>query len=248
MKLTAVIPAKNEAETIRFITERVKQHVDECVVVIPENDHATYQALGDLECVVVRQRASGKGLALREGVAHATGTVIVFVDADLSHDPSDIPRLVKPIQDGSCDHVVGSRMLGGSSELFDSLPNFIRLVGSHLITLLINRKFGSRLTDSQNGFRAIRKDVFERCELKEIHTTIEQELTAQTLAAGFRVIEVPSHEYARKFGDSKIVVLRHGWRYVYVLMRILLMQRHGWSHDHDVRNIQATYNPPWHER
>lgn len=247
MRLTAVIPAKWEAETINLVIRRVREHVDECVVVIPENDDETFRAVADLTCTVVRQSSSGKGMALRQGVSKATGEIIVFIDADLSHNPADIPRLVQPILDNACEHVVASRMLGGSSELFNSLPNFVRLVGSHLITLMMNRKFGSQLTDSQNGFRAIRKDVFESLELKEAHTTIEQELTAQTLAAGYRMMEVPSHEYSREFGTSKINVFRHGWRYVYVLFRILLMRVNRSNEVHDMKAIQRTYNRPWHK-
>ena len=246
MRISAVIAAKNESMTIRRVVEVTNQYVDECVVVTPVDDHETQNALLGVKCKVIHEAAKGKGSALLTGARSAVGDVLIFIDADFSHDPKDIPLLVSPIINGDCDHVVGSRMLGGSSELFDSVPNFIRLVGSHVITLAINLKFGTKLTDSQNGFRAIRRDVFLALDPKELHTTIEQELTAKTLSNGYRMIELPTHEFAREFGVSKIKVFRHGPRYVFVLIRILTAKKiriidHSYAYV-----LQKKYRYVWH--
>ena len=115
-----------------------------------------------------------RGHALRVGIAHASGDVLVFIDADGSHDPRDIPALVQPIVDGNADHVSGSRMLGGSDELHATINQFVRLFGSQVITLSINYSQDVRLTDSQNGFRAIRVDVARGLALESENTTIEQ--------------------------------------------------------------------------
>lgn len=246
MKITAIIAAKNEGQSIRKVVDVTTQYVDECIVVVPISDMNTREPLIGSDCRIVNETAKGKGSALLTGAQVATGDILLFIDADLSHDPRDIPHLVAPIVNGDCDHVVASRMLGGSSELYDSLANFIRLIGSHIITLAINLKFGSKLTDSQNGYRAIRRDVFLSLDLQETHTTIEQELTAKTLSRGYRMIELPSHEYSRVYGESKINVFKHGPRYVMVLIRILTSRKNqSTNHDYAIE-LQKKYRYAWY--
>ena len=114
----------------------------------------------------------------------------MFIDADGSHDPHDIPAMVAPIQAGDADMVIGSRGKGGSDELHGTLEQFIRYVGSQLIMLAINYRWNVRLTDSQNGFRAIRRDVGRRLGLTSNLTTIEQEMLMKALKQGFRVSEI----------------------------------------------------------
>jgi hypothetical protein len=94
---------------------------------------------------------------------------------------------------------------------------FLRLAGSAFITYLINRRYGTKLSDSQNGFRAIRTEVFRSLGLRSRHTTIEMEMIMATLAAGHRIAEVPTHERPRAAGFSKIslssprIWLAYGW-------------------------------------
>jgi hypothetical protein len=91
----------------------------------------------------------------------------------------------------------------------------LREVGSHIITVGINHRFKTKLTDSQNGFRAIKKEVASNLNLKENITTIEQEMIIKALKKGYRLKEVPAHEYKRKYGES-VIKLRNVWfRYVY---------------------------------
>jgi dolichol-phosphate mannosyltransferase len=116
-------------------------------------------------------------------------------------------------------------VLGGSDELHGGADEFLRLAGSALITCLINFRFGTRLSDSQNGFRAIRTDLFRRLDLHARHTTIEMEMIMATLAAGHRITEVPTHERARVAGYSKISLsnprtwISYGWTLVRGLCR-----------------------------
>jgi hypothetical protein len=147
--------------------------------------------------------------------------VTVLLDADGSHDPEDIPLLVEPILAGEADHVAASRLRGGSSELHGGFDEFLRLAGSSFITACINRRFGCQLSDSQNGFRAVRTSVLRQLNLRENTTTIEQEMTIKTLRGGWRIAEVPSHEHRRAHGTSHIRVLRDAPRYGYSLVKYL---------------------------
>jgi dolichol-phosphate mannosyltransferase len=94
-------------------------------------------------------------------------------------------------------------------------------MGSSLITALINWRFKVKLSESQNGFRAIKTDVMKQLGLQENITTIEQEMIMRTLKKGFRMAEVPSHEHTRKMGYSKISVKKVAFRYVYTLIKYL---------------------------
>ena len=171
---------------------------------------------------VIIDEGNGKGLAIRNAIEHLDGDITVLLDADGSHDPDDIPKLCGPILAGEADHVSGSRLLGGSSELHGGFDEWARLAGSSFITACINWRYGVRLSDSQNGFRAIRTEVLRELKLRSRHTTIEQEMIVHTLRAGYRMSEVPTHEYARKAGESHISVWRDGPSYVLSLIRLML--------------------------
>lgn len=223
LKVTVVIPTRNEAPSIAGIIQGCQIYADELLLVDGHSTDGTVEIAESFGVRVVQDNGLGKGDALRVAIQEAQGDIIVFIDADGSHSPDDIPELVQPILDDRADLVVGSRMRGGSDELHGDLSKFIRLVGSDIITLGINYRFNVRLTDTQNGFRAIRTEAARNLHLQENITTIEQEMGIQTLHAGYRVSEVPTHEYARSHGDSCINVNRVWFRYVYSWLKYLTL-------------------------
>jgi glycosyltransferase involved in cell wall biosynthesis len=224
-KVSVIIPARNEEDNIGVVLEHCLPFADELLVLDGHSTDGTREISESLGARVVSDNGRGKGDAIRVAIKAISGDIAVFIDADHSHRPSDIPRLVAPILNGEFDHVVGSRSKGGSDELHGDLGKFIRMIGSDIITLGINYRFGVRLTDSQNGFRAIRTAVARELDLKEDITTIEQEMTIKTLAKGFKMGEVPTHEYARNFGDSKIKLSRVSFRYIYSWLKYLLLAK-----------------------
>ena len=216
--VTVVVAARDEARTIGPLIERSRLYAADVIVVDGHSRDATAAIAAAAGARVLTDHGLGKGEALRVGIdAVATG-IIVFMDADGSHDPDDIPRLAEPIVQGRADHVSGSRLMGGSSELHGGFDEFLRLTGSSLITACINWRFGVRLSESQNGFRAIRTDVARQLHLRGNLTTIEQEMIVKTLRLGFRMGEVPTHEYKRAYGTSHIVLWRVAPIYVVSLL------------------------------
>ncbi len=224
-EVTAIIPARNEAATVGTVVRECLIYAAKVIVVEGGSTDGTAEVAAEAGALVVRDKGLGKGAALRLAVESVKTPICVFVDADGSHDPIDIPLLVAPIKDGRADHVTGSRQLGGSDELHGGGDELLRLAGSALITYLINRRFNSRLSDSQNGFRAIRTEVFRRLDLHSRHTTIEMEMIMASLALGYRIAEVPTHERPRAAGYSKISLhrpgtwLSYGWRLLEGLSR-----------------------------
>lgn len=221
-KVTVVVPTLNEEATIGQVLSDVRGHADELLVLDGNSTDRTREIAEKMGVRVVLDDGRGKGSAIRHGLSVASHPIVVFIDADGSHEATDIPKLVAPIRDGSADLVIGSRMTGGSDELFSDLPEFIRLSGSMVINLAINYRWNVRLSDTQNGFRALVRDMGAALGMREDSTTIEQEMVMKALAAGHRVINLPSHEYRRKGGQSKVIVARVWHKYVANLLRHVL--------------------------
>ena len=216
--VTVVIPTKNEEGLIGEIVDSVRSYGD-VLVIDGHSTDATRKVAEAHGARVVLDGGRGKGQAIRQAFNDAITDIVVFIDADGSHDPKDIPALVAPIAAGASDLVIGSRGKGGSDELHGTLGQFIRYVGSQLIMLAINYRWDVRLSDSQNGFRAIRRDVGKALDLRSNLTTIEQEMLMRALKRGYRVSEIASHEYERRWGTSKVVVWKLWWAYLWSFWR-----------------------------
>jgi dolichol-phosphate mannosyltransferase len=219
--VSAVIAAKQEAPSIAGVIDRTRRYAGEIIVMVGDSSDGTPEVAARSGAKVMKDGGRGKGEAIRRAIPHIATPVTVFLDADGSHDPEDIPLLVEPILSGRADHVTASRLRGGSSELHGGFDEFLRLSGSSFITACINRRFKCRLSDSQNGFRAIRTAVLKELDLRENVTTIEQEMIIKTLRRGLRMAEVPSHEHPRAHGTSHIRVWRSAPRYAFSLVKYL---------------------------
>jgi glycosyltransferase involved in cell wall biosynthesis len=214
--VSVVIAAKQEAPSIGTVIDRTRRYAHAVLVVVGPSTDGTANVAEQSGASVLVETGRGKGLAIRQAIPHIRTPVTVFLDADGSHDPEDIPLLVEPILAGAADHVVASRLRGGSSELHGGFDEFLRLAGSSFITACINWRFNCRLSESQNGFRALRTSVLRELDLRE-------EMTIKTLRQGWRMAEVPSHEHPRAHGASHIRVWRDAPRYGYSLIKYLLL-------------------------
>lgn len=223
--ISVVIPAKNEEGTIADIVKSVQKYSEDVIVIDGSSTDKTAEYAKAAGARVIDIPPIGKGNALCGSIKHIKNAITVFIDADGSHIPEDIPKLVEPILEGKADHVSASRLLGGSDELHGTFDETFRLMGSSFITACINWKFKVRLSESQNGFRAIKTDVLRELDLRERITTIEQEMIIKTLKQGYRMAEVPSHERRRFFGESNISLRKVSFRYVYSFVKYLFFTR-----------------------
>lgn len=222
-EISVIVCTKNEEQSVEGVIAGCQKYADEIIVIDGHSRDQTRELAQAMGAQVNLDHSRGKGDAIRTGISKATRDILVFIDADGSHDPDDIPQLIRPILDGEADHVSGSRMRGGSDELHGDIGKFIRMMGSDIITLGINYRFDVRLTESQNGFRAIRRDIALALNLKENITTIEQEMIIKTLRRGYRITEVPTHEYKRLYGDSNIDVKKVWFRYVHSWLKYMYL-------------------------
>lgn len=221
-KVTVIVPTLNEESTLSDVLAQVTPYADELLVIDGHSVDNTCEIARKAGAKVIQDEGGGKGVAIRLGLTIATNPIVVFVDADGSHEAADIPRLVEPIRSNQAEIVIGSRMTGGSDELFSDIFEFVRLTGSMIINLAINYRWNVRLSDSQNGFRAIVRNVGTSLAMTSTSTTIEQEMVMKALSHGYRVINVPSHEYRRKGGESKVIVSKVWLDYIINMVRHVL--------------------------
>jgi dolichol-phosphate hexosyltransferase len=216
--VAVIISTLNEQDTIASVIESSLKACSNVFVIDGNSTDNTAAIARKMNCTVILQKKKGKGDAITQAINEIDKDILVFIDADCSHDAVDIPKLVNPILSGSMDFVIASRYLGGSDELHGTWHNFIRMVGSSLITLGINARWGEKLTDVENGFRAIKREAALKLQLKAADFTIEQEMVMKACKLGLKIIEVASHEYERKAGVSKLPTSQ-GWRFIYQFLR-----------------------------
>lgn len=222
IKISIVIPTKNEEKTIGELINKVRKYGDEILVVDGHSSDKTRDVANQNNVRVILDNGLGKGDGLRLAIKKVSGDIIVFIDADGSHDPNDIPNLLKPILDQKAELVMGSRIKGGSDELHGTFSELSRLWGGRIIAAVINLRFNQNLTDYLNGFRAIKTETARKLDLKEKQHSIEHEMAIECLKNGFRIIEIPTHEYRRKYGESNISLIKQGPRFVYVLFKKII--------------------------
>lgn len=205
----AVIPAYNEEKSIAGIVSKVRAHVDQVIVVDDgSSDRTAEKAESGGAVVVSHMQNLGVGSSIIDGFEKALdlgAEVVVQIDADGQHRPEEIPLLLKQIESGKADVVVGSRFLRRTR-----MPVANR-IGNTFFTAVTNILTGSRLTDTQSGFRAIRASVLQKVVLQGSFTYV-QEFIIRAVKEGFRVVEVPINVQERSHGRSRVVrsISRYG--------------------------------------
>lgn len=218
-KITVIIPTKNEAGGIKKVIKKVQPFADEILVVDGHSTDKTLEIAKKMGARVILDQKKGVGAAKRLAITKVKGDIIVLIDADGSHEPKDIPKLVEPIKRNEADLVVASRIRGGSDEFFINFSGVVRQSGGDLIAAVVNYRFHVNLTDALNGFRAIRKSTALKIGLEANDFDIEQEMIIKCLKKGYKVTEISSHEYERGWGIAKLPTFSKGWIFIWRLIK-----------------------------
>jgi glycosyltransferase involved in cell wall biosynthesis len=204
-RVVVIIPAFNEENSVQKVIRDIpKTLVSEIVVVNNNSSDATSENAGAAGATVLSEPRQGYGFACLKGIEYVsrqnpTPDIVVFVDADYSDHPEEMPKLVAPIVEQGYDLVIGSRALG-NRERGAMLPQ--QIFGNWLATTLMRGLYGTKFTDL-GPFRAIRFDQLMAIGMKDqtYGWTVEMQLKAAKL--GLRCCEVPV-TYRKRIGVSKV--------------------------------------------
>ena len=220
--LSVIVPVFNERNTVAEVLRRMRRvelPVDlEIVVVDDGSTDGTSQILGALEdstVEVVRHPSNlGKGAAIRTGLEHVRGDLVLIQDADLEYDPEDWPRLLRPLLRGRSQVVYGTRFSheGGSMPASDWL-------GNRLLALTTNVLYNTSLSDVECGYKLFARKVLDDITIESDRFDFEPEITAKVLRRGYRIYEVPVSYAGRPVSEGRKFDWRDGVRALATMVR-----------------------------
>lgn len=195
-RVSVVIPSFNVEKSLHEVVKRIPKNVFEVIIVDDGSTDNTGEVAKKTGTKVVTHEVNyGKGRAMRTGIKEAKGDIIIFLDADLQHNPEDIDKLIGPIRNDGIDITIGSRLLGDIS----SMP-VARKFSNKASSALIRLFFGVNIKDTQSGYRAVRKEFLEKMHLESERYNIETEILYYVGKLHMKVKEVPIETI---YGDEK---------------------------------------------
>jgi glycosyltransferase involved in cell wall biosynthesis len=222
MKLSVIIPCYNEEATVEEIVRQVLATglAHEVIIVDDGSTDGTRDILARMDNqdrvrIILHERNQGKGAAVRTGLQHATGEVMLVQDADLEYDPRDYPAMLRPIEEGRAKAVYGSRFLGGPRRTMF----FWHMVGNRFLTLVTNLLYDTILSDMETCYKMFTADVAANLNLRSPGWGFDPEITAKILRQRIRIYEVPISYAGREFEEGKKIVWRDGLTVLWTLLK-----------------------------
>lgn len=217
---SVVIPAYNEEDTLPEVLDELKRLklplniivVDDC-----SSDRTAEVAMRAGVMLVSHKKNMGKGAAIKTGLKHAKGVVIIQ-DADLEYKPKHLPDLLKPIVEKEADVVYGSRFMGSIDGMKRS-----HLFGNRFLSFVTSVLLGKKITDMETGYKLFAPGVLQSLDLESNEFDIEPEITAKVVKRGYRLVELPIEFHSRKKGVKKIT-WKDGLKAFFVLLKYVLKE------------------------
>ena len=222
--ISIVIPTFNE---IRNISEIINQLLSldflsdiEIIIVDDLSTDGTRKILENINNPKIKiffhTKNKGKGASLRTGFSKVNGDICIIQDADLEYDPSEYPKLIKPIIDNKADVVFGSRFKGGGAH---RVVYFWHRVGNGFLTLLSNLLTDINLSDMETCYKVFRKDVIQSIRIRENRFGFEPEITAKVAKMNLRIYEVGISYYGRTYAEGKKITWKDGMIAIFCIIK-----------------------------
>ena len=230
-KLSIIIPAYNEGNTIHLILNKIKSvqltsNIEKEIIIVNDfsKDH-TEQAIADYKAAnpdmniqyFKHEVNKGKGAALHTGIAKATGEYLIIQDADLEYDPNEYNDLLKPILSGFADVVYGSRFMGSNPH---RILFFWHTIGNRWLTFFSNMFSNMNLTDMETCYKLFDTKTIQAIPLREQRFGFEPEITQKIARVPkIRIYEVGISYYGRTYEDGKKIGWKDGFRAIYCILK-----------------------------
>lgn len=224
--LSVIIPAYNSGYRIETLLKKLKQLSleglqKEIIVVDDASKTDTAERLKKISGItLIRHKINtGKGGAIKTGIEHSKGEIILLQDDDMEYDPEDIPKLIAPILSGKAQIVFGSRRLNKKNEY----SSFLYYAGGVFVDFIISLVLHSGTTDAITGSKAFTRTIYNR--IKPITSKgfeIEAEIAAKIIRAGFHPLEIPISYNPRTHQEGKNI----RWHHAYPIFKTLI--KYAW--------------------
>lgn len=232
MKLSIVIPAYNEEESITETLQSLystlqKYQIDHEICVTNDNSKdETEQVLQNLQTEIptltyyTNKGPNGFGYAVRYGLERFKGDCVAVMMADLSDDPEDLVNYYKTMQEQGVDAVFGSRFIKGGKVIdYPKHKYFINRIANFIVRITMGMKYN----DTTNAFKLYKRETIEGIKpFLSPHFNLTVELPLKTIVRGYTYAIVPNSWTNRKYGESKLKIKEMGSRYFFILMYCLI--------------------------
>lgn len=229
--LSIIIPVFNEEKTIKELLKKVNKvklprGISKEIVIVDDcSTDQTTKIIVEQKTIrykyIKHQKNLGKGAAVRTGLTHSSGDIIIIQDGDLEYDPGDYVKLLQPVLENSALVVYGTRLKNYPLKFWGkdktTLPT--HLIANRFLTFLTNFLYGGRLSDMETGYKLFRKDVIKNFLIWSKGFDFEPEITAKILKLKIPIIEVPIKVRPRTYKEGKKIGWKDGLMAVWALIK-----------------------------
>tara|TARA_B100000795_G_scaffold268544_1_gene255708 strand:- start:567 stop:1244 length:678 start_codon:yes stop_codon:yes gene_type:complete len=222
-KLTLVIPAKNESESLPKVLKELEYLKIKVIVVIPTDDYLTRQSIKNFDCKIIEEKnGKGYGCALRTGIEKVDTEFFCIFNADGSFDPSYLNNMYEALEKDNVDFIFCSRyeINGGSDD-----DTFLTYIGNKIFTFLCNILFRLNISDVLYTYVMGKSKKYKLLDLKSDDFSFCVELPIKAKFIGYILSSIPSYERSRIAGIKKVNEFRDGFLILISILRLLIIRK-----------------------
>ena len=225
MILSIIVPVYNEEKTIIEILEKIKRNSSnifkyEVIVIDDGSIDRSRKLLEDnkhlYSKLLINESNQGKGFSVKKGILNASGTHIIFQDADLEYDPIDFKKFEKIFSDFDADGIIGSRFIYSD---YTRSHNIFNKIGNIILTFIFNLLYNVTFTDIYSCYFAFKKDLINAKELKTLGFEQHAEILCKVMRKGKKFYEVPIRFNARTYAEGKKIKAYHFFLVLFEIIR-----------------------------
>ena len=224
MLISIIIPCYNEEKYILEILQRVNQQKTKFNLEIIISDDCSGDKTNEIlkqnknfyDKLIINSKNQGKGAAIKKALQFCSGNIVLIQDADLEYDPRDYKDLISPFIESGADVVYGSRFTGTFARRVIYYKNQI---ANKFLTFLVNLLTDKNFTDIECGYKVFKKEILEKCNLKENTFTFETEVTMKVSKKNYIIYEVGVSYSGRTVEEGKKIKLKDGFLAIYTIFK-----------------------------